>query len=62
MRIHRMNLPEVPLMEMGILPKRACSLGLHALVTICALATLGVAPGVFAADRVVLCEEFTNVA
>jgi hypothetical protein len=55
-----MNLPEVPLMEMGILPKRACSLGLHALVTVCALLALGSPPGAFAADRVVLCEEFSN--
>ena len=54
-----MNLPEVPLMEMGTLPKRACSLGLHVLVTICALVALGT--GGYAADRVVMCEEFTNI-
>jgi hypothetical protein len=54
----RMNLPEVSLMEMGI-PKRACSLGLHVLVTICALVALGT--GGLAADRVVMCEEFTNI-
>ena len=53
-----MNLPEVSLMEMGI-PKRACSLGLHVLVTICALVALGT--GGYAADRVVMCEEFTNI-
>jgi len=58
----RKNLPEVPLMEMGMLPKRASGLGLGALVTVCAIIALGIPPGVFAADRVVLCEEFTNFA
>jgi hypothetical protein len=48
-------------MEMGILPKRACRLGLHTLVTVCALVALGTPPGGFAADRVVLCEEFSNL-
>lgn len=55
-----MNLPEVPLMEMGNVPKRAFSLRLRALVAICALIALGAPPGALATDRVVLCEEFTN--
>jgi hypothetical protein len=48
-------------MEMGILRKRVCSLGLHTLVAACALVALAPTPGALAAERVVLCEEFTNL-